>query len=94
MMGFFEADSKLSGYRKCWEFLQWFSNCWLLTKNLDSMELVIFSRIETYWIVGLRTQVLRKMLGLEGVQILRGVRKLHDEELHNLFSHSSAKMIK
>jgi hypothetical protein len=61
-------------------------NFLLLAKSLDSIELVIFSRIETYCIEGLGTQVVRKILRLEGDQILTEARKLHDEELHNLFS--------
>jgi hypothetical protein len=63
-------------------------------KELDSIEFIL-SRIETYWIEGLGTQILRKLLGPEGDQLLTEVRKLHNEKLHNLFSsHRIVKMIK
>jgi hypothetical protein len=41
MEGSFEEDDEPSAYRKYWDFFQWLSNCWLLTRNLDSLVLVI-----------------------------------------------------
>jgi hypothetical protein len=31
--GSYEHDNEPSGFIKCWEFLEWLSNCWLLRKD-------------------------------------------------------------
>jgi hypothetical protein len=33
MKGFYEHGKELSGSIKCWEILDWLSNCWLLKKD-------------------------------------------------------------
>jgi hypothetical protein len=85
MTGTFEYCNRPLHYRKCWEFLQWLSNCLLLTKNLYSIELVILAGLKlTAWKV--QEHSFKKSVRLDGDKILMEERKLHDEELHNLFS--------